>query len=138
MNNIKTFEGFFKKEKKIDTETANGILDRLNSLVELDVEKLPNGGGYSIFYTKYSFIMDGFNIKVNSLEGPARIPGTSIPIASDGGTKYQILVDDVKLDIGYLLAKKIYKRVKYFYDKPSDDNKYHIKKDAHINFRNHN
>lgn len=132
MKNIRTFEGFLKKN--LDVETARGILNKLNT-EKVGVTAVYNYEIYGDGHTwEYSFVIDGFNIMVKSSEGPARIPGTSIPVASDGGESYKIFVDNVKLNIGHLLAKKIYKRVKWLYDTPSRENIEFVKKDAHINF----
>ena len=130
MKNIKTFEGFFKKN--LDVETAKGILSKLNS-DKIEVTAVYNPG----HIWEYSFVIDDFNIMIRLSEGPSRIPGTSIPVASDGGVSYKVFVDGVKLDIGHLLSKKIYKRVKWLYDTPARENIEFIKKDAHTNFRNY-
>lgn len=133
MKNIKTFEGFFKKN--LDVETAKGILNKLDSLSNLEVVVVRNPHSYAD--STHSFTLDDFSIKIELSEGPARLFNTSIPLASDGGVSYKIFIDGVKLNINHLLAKKIYKKVKFLHEAPSRENIEFIKKDAHINFRNH-
>jgi hypothetical protein len=121
--------------KKMDKETAEGILERLKSLRNLDVEYTNNGVGYSWEY-RHTFYLDNFKITICDSEGYARLFG--IPVASDGGHSYTIKVDDIPLGIKHSLAKKIHDKVFHLYRQPSVEiveEIEHIKKDAWVNFK---
>lgn len=111
---------FFKKN--IDTETAEGIFNKLLILDKLDIQSKVSP--FTGTTENYRFILDDFDIKV-------------MPSDDDGifmATHY-IEVDGIRLKCGHGISRKIYKRMRYILETPGRENKEFIRKDANINFK---
>jgi hypothetical protein len=87
----------------INKETSLGLLNKLNSINELEVEYTTVSHGYS-GYNQFKFFLDDFEIIIREEEGPARI--WNIPVASDGGHSYYLIIDSVSLKPPHKIGKE--------------------------------